>query len=230
MLCASSSTRSPPQGFTLRSFPLLPLSAYGMRIGREGLSVLRNSTACGPEPCAGTAGGQGGKRLPQGAVGTSGTALAGRIRKRHRHAGARASVASSDELMLRVAFLRRPHCCAAGKKPGAWPDEGGRILGCCPQRPLHIADEALEEPGGIPSGEEGPLRGGLARDLFLKELRARIGEKWGLLPDGDAAGFPPLVFRQADGASCFRNVAPLQKVKCEAPGAVGQRQAERQAV
>lgn len=180
------------------------------------MSVLRSFTACGPESCAGTAGRQGGKRLPQGAVGTSGTALAGRIRKRHRHAGARAAVAVIGRAQAQISSSRRPHCCAAGRSLRHGPDEGGHILGCCPRRPLHIADEALEEPGGGPSGEEGPLSGGLARDLFLKELRARIGEKWGLLPDGDAAGFPLLFFVRRTAGPYLQSVSPLKKEKREA--------------
>lgn len=194
MLCASSSTRSPPQGSPCGLFRCCPSAhtacasgergclrcgAYGLRTG----ALRRNSGRTGGKTAA-----------ARRAVGTSGTALAGRIRKRHRHAGARASMAVIGRAHAQFSSLRRPHCCAAGKKSATWPDEGGHILGCCPQRPLHIADEALEEPGGSPSGEEGPLSGGLARDLFLKELRARIGEKWGLLPDGDAAGFPLLFF------------------------------------
>ncbi len=76
---------------------------------------------------------------------------------------------------------------------------------------LPIADEALEEPGGSPSGEEGPLSGGLARDPFLKELRARIGEKWGLLPDGDAAGFPLLFFVRRTVRPCSRSIFSVNR-------------------
>ena len=177
----------------MRSFPLLPLGAYGMRIGREGLSALRSlrpeDRSSAPE-----------QREDRGKT------AAARRRRNVRHSAGRTDTQTPQTRgrprvygghrtrSCQFSSLRRPRCCAAGKKSATWPDEGGHILGCCPQRPLHIADEALGEPGGSPSGEEGPLSGGLARDLFLKELRARIGEKWGLLPDGDAAGFPLLFF------------------------------------
>lgn len=60
------------------------------------------------------------------------------------------------------------------------------------------------------------MSGGLARDLFLKELRARIGEKWGLLPDGDAAGFPLLFFVRRTAGPYLQSVSPLKKEKREA--------------
>ena len=193
MLYASSSTRSPPQGSPCGLFRCCPSAHTACASGERG--CLR----CGAYGLR-----TGALRRNSGRTG--GKTAAARRRRNVRHSAGRTDTQTPQTRgrprvygghrtrSCQFSSLRRPRCCAAGKKSATWPDEGGHIPGCCPQRPLHIADEALEEPGGSPSGEEGPLSGGLARDLFLKELRARIGEKWGLLPDGDAAGFPLLFF------------------------------------
>lgn len=195
MLYASSSTRSPPQGSPCGLFRCYPSAHTACASGERG--CLR----CGVLAAirAGV--------LRRNSGRTGGKTAAARRRRNVRHSAGRTDTQTPQTRgRPRVCGGHRTRSCAVfflapaallRRREEACGMTGRRrthILGCCPQRPLHIADEALEEPGGSPSGEEGPLSGGLARDLFLKELRARIGEKWGLLPDGDAAGFPLLFF------------------------------------
>ena len=181
--------QEPPARLCLAVFSVVaPHGAYGMRFGREGFPRGGASGFAEPGTLRRNGGRTGGKRPPHGAVETPGTALAGRLRKRHALAGARGPVAGIGR-PLRAAFST---VCRAHAAPPERAAEGARTK---EDTPPGVSAEASPASGRALQGRAGResvrRRGTLARPL-ARDLSARnCGRAFGRSGDFSRTESPP---------------------------------------